>query len=325
MGMTQDVLISVVIPVKNGDAWLSDTIGALLRQSIINKCEIIIIDSGSTDATRNILKAFPVRVIEINADEFNHGETRNLGAKLSTGSYVAMTVQDAKPIGDSWLRDLLECFDDDKVAGVCGQQIVPHDPDKNPIEWFKPISQPAKTKYYYPNFIDFERLTLAAQKKICSWDNVNALYRREYLLKVPFRKVGFAEDIMWAKDALQAGYSIVYNNFAKVEHYHHDTADSIFKRNFTGRYHLYKYFGIIPKVDKDNFVAFLRNIKTLVGTKGISLGSKLKWLGYNMELRKAIMRSDNLFIQTLNSGVEALDLKHAELCKEAPQALKPIG
>ncbi len=97
-------LISVIIPVKNGDVWLRKLIPAILNQSLASKTEIILIDSGSTDQTKSVVRRYPVRMICIEPEEFNHGTTRNLGVKESKGKYVVMTVQDAKPVGKQMAR-----------------------------------------------------------------------------------------------------------------------------------------------------------------------------------------------------------------------------
>jgi rhamnosyltransferase len=58
--MAKHPLISIVIPVKNGDAWLEDTLKSIYQQTLASNIEVIIIDSGSTDATFDILSNYPV-------------------------------------------------------------------------------------------------------------------------------------------------------------------------------------------------------------------------------------------------------------------------
>lgn len=103
--------------------------------------EVIIIDSGSTDGTLVLLQKYPVKIHNLPPAEFNHGETRNLGVQLATGEFVVMTVQDATPATDNWIELMLKHFEDPEVAGVCGQQIVAHDKEKNPLQWFRPASE----------------------------------------------------------------------------------------------------------------------------------------------------------------------------------------
>ena len=147
--MEPEILISVVIPVKNGDHWLTQTIPAILNQQINGKIEIIAVDSGSKDKSLSILSSYPVTIIQINPEEFDHGLSRNIGARNAKGKFIVMTVQDAKPLSTLWLQELLNGFIDETVAGVCGQQVVTHDIDKNPVEWYRPISKPELRKYQF--------------------------------------------------------------------------------------------------------------------------------------------------------------------------------
>jgi rhamnosyltransferase len=318
-----DVLISVIIPVKNGDYWLENVLSALVRQTIFDRCEVIVIDSGSTDRTLEILRRFPVRLLQIAPQEFNHGSTRNLGVEQATGKYVVMTVQDAEAADDGWLEKLLSGFDAPDVAGVCGQQIVPHDPDKNPVVWFRPVSAPEVKKYRFENSADFDRMSPEEKRRVCGWDNVNAMYRREVLISVPFRAVSFAEDAMWARDVLLAGYAIVYNPVARVTHYHFETPDFAFRRCFTVAYHFHQLFGLRPSAIDMGPIPLLRTIKLLLKARGIPLKDRFKWLLYNYRWFKAINRSVQIFNKALVAGANELDRVHAEICGAPPQALKP--
>lgn len=316
-------LISIVIPVKNGSAWLHKTIPAILNQTLVSQTEVIAIDSGSTDDTLAILSRYPIQVFAIEPSAFNHGAVRNLGVQKAKGKYVVMTVQDAEPADENWLQYLLNGFDDDKVAGVCGQQVVPHEPDKNPIDWFRPISPPSKTKYFYSHREEFDGLSAEEKKKICSWDDVNAMYRRDLLLKIPFQNVSFAEDALWAKDALQNGYAIVYNNAARVKHYHFETPDFTFRRSFTIHYFFYKFFGVKPTFRNNELLEILRNIKLLSFEKSISLKNKWRWILFNYRQRQAFKRSVNIFKMAQAKGEEELEKKHYEISGIPPQALSP--
>lgn len=320
---SNDILISVIIPVKNGDYWLEDVLQALVRQTLFDRCEVIAIDSGSTDRTLEILSRYPVRLVRIAPEEFNHGATRNLGVSLAAGKYVVMTVQDAIAADERWLEKLLDGFDSPEVAGVYGQQIVPHDPDKNPVVWFRPVSPPTLRKFRLADPADFDRLSPLEKKRACGWDNVTAMYRREILLKVPFRTVVFAEDARWAKDALLSGYAIVYNSAARVLHYHFETPDAAFRRHFTMAYHSYQVFGLRAAPMDIGLIPMLRTVKLLLKAKGVPLKDKYKWLLYNYKWFKAMNRSATLFNQALGAGTKELDRVHAEICGTPPQALKP--
>ncbi|WP_179317361.1 glycosyltransferase family 2 protein [Winogradskyella undariae] len=213
-------IISIVIPVKNGIATIKACLDAIFAQTLIEETEVIIIDSGSTDGTLEIIKDYAIRLYKIPPKNFNHGSTRNYGVSLAKGEFVVMTVQDAIATNDNWLKQMLYHFDDNTVAGVCGMQMIPQKQSINPFEWTRPISQPNIRSFQYTNELDFLKLAPLKKREVCGWDNVNSMYRKTILEQIPFDTVKFGEDIRWAIKSIQAGFKIVYDPNCKVAHYH---------------------------------------------------------------------------------------------------------
>src|SRR4030042_1234198 len=115
--------ISIILLVKNGQATLEEVLKKVFSQAIQEIFEVIAIDSGSTDRSKDILARFPVRVEKLPPESFNHGETRNLGARLSGGKYLVYLTQDATPQDDKWLGRLIQPFEEDPlVAGAFSSQ-----------------------------------------------------------------------------------------------------------------------------------------------------------------------------------------------------------
>jgi rhamnosyltransferase len=224
--------ISIIIPVKNGITTIKQCLDAIYSQTLINQTEVIIIDSGSTDGTLDILKNYPVRLYQIPPEEFNHGATRNYGVSLAKGDFIMMTVQDAIAMDNSWLEKLLTHFKDKSVAGVCGMQMVPQSAQINPFDWTRPVNQPAVRKFQFKNASEFHILPPHKKREICGWDDVNSMYRKTLLVKYPFEHVKFGEDIRWAVKIINAGYKIVYDPNAKVAHYHPFDKTNEFNRKY---------------------------------------------------------------------------------------------
>lgn len=309
--------ISVVIPVKNEVSKIKACIDGILNQTIKVK-EIIVIDSGSTDGTINILKQYQeVKLIEIPGEEFNHGETRNLGVSHATGEYVLLTVGDARPYNEHWIENMLKGFVDESVAGVCGKQVVPHDTDKNPAEWYRPMSKGSIVKFRFTDDA-FEKLSPAEKKHVCSWDDVTAMYKRDVLLKLPFRRTSYSEDAIWAKDALLNGYAIVYNPEAIVYHYHLENEDFTFKRSLTTFYFRYKHFQYIYPPVKRSVMDILRTAKVIFQSEGLSIGQKIHWFRYNSDIFSAIQKAHIVFTEALAKGEEELDAIHSKYCGKPP-------
>jgi rhamnosyltransferase len=316
-----EVLFSIIIPVKNGDHWLENLFQKLMQQTLIGQSEIIVIDSGSTDKSLEIIKQYPVKLIQIPSAEFNHGETRNLGAREARGKYVVMTVQDAVPVSNLWLQYFLDGFIDENVAGVSGQQVVPHELDKNPVLWFRPVSTPKISFSFFKTPEDFFRLTPCEQRYKGGWDNVTSAYRRETLLKFPFAKIDFAEDILWSKEMLLRGYTLGVNDNARVFHYHHQLPAFVLPRYFSVYYFEYKIFKLRPE-DKALLKPVLSSIKILLKETSISWPNKFKWFIFNTKYLLALKKTIKIFNTTLDKGEDFLDIEYQKICKKIPQAPK---
>jgi rhamnosyltransferase len=322
MPETQNASIAVAIPARNGFPEIRDCIEGLLRQTL-KPSRIYVMDSASTDGTLEYLRTIPeVTVIPVDPAAFNHGETRNLGWQHATEDYVFYTVQDAKPVNEFLLENLLKGFTDEGIMAVCGQQVVPHDRDKNPVEWFRPVSEPKALLYHFDSPAAFESLSPEQKKNICAWDDVAALYRRTALEQVPFRKVVFGEDMQWAKDALLHGFSIAYQPSARVYHYHLENPDFSFKRAFTTMYFRYRNFGYIPPAPSLSFRQRLSILKTLVRSLGFDPAGWLRWYRYNLDVFDAISRAHRTFSESLLKGEAALDEAHSTYCGKPPLVKK---
>ena len=72
------LLVSFVIRTKNEEKLIGKVLKSLWDQTYKN-FEVIIVDSGSTDKTLEIVKKFPVKLIEIKPKEYNPSYALNLG------------------------------------------------------------------------------------------------------------------------------------------------------------------------------------------------------------------------------------------------------
>ncbi|MBU4590008.1 MAG: glycosyltransferase, partial [Candidatus Omnitrophica bacterium] len=123
-----DVKISVVIPVKDGEKHLDSLLKAVFSQNINAEFEVIVVDSGSKDSSLDIIKEYPVKLYQIDARDFNHGITRNLGVSKAQGKYVILMTQDAIPRNKRWMRELVENLErDGRIAGAYSRQLPSKD------------------------------------------------------------------------------------------------------------------------------------------------------------------------------------------------------
>lgn len=224
--------VSIVIPVKNAARWLPDLLPALFAQDPA-PMEVVLVDSMSTDATREIAARFDrVRVVPI--ENFSHGRARNLGAREARGEFVVLLTQDALPDGPAWLARLLApLLEDPQVAAAYSRQ-APR-PDANPMERYFLLTHfpdgPAVRRAKQPG----ETLTLGK----VFFSNVSGVARRELLLKHPFdENLIMSEDQQFSRDLMNAGYAVVYQPSSVVLHSHNYSLATCFKRYFDSVYSL---------------------------------------------------------------------------------------
>ncbi len=87
------VKVSVIIPAYNGDRYIGEAIDSILAQTY-RDYEIIVVDDGSTDNTRQVVKQYGDRIQYLSQINQGVAASRNLGLKVSQGEYVAFLDQD---------------------------------------------------------------------------------------------------------------------------------------------------------------------------------------------------------------------------------------
>jgi len=94
-------LVSVIIPVYNGERYLADAIKSVQKQTY-RDCELLVIDDGSTDGSAAVAKEFGDTIRYIHQANGGVCKARNAGIAAARGSYIAFLDQD-----DLWLPDKL--------------------------------------------------------------------------------------------------------------------------------------------------------------------------------------------------------------------------
>ena len=96
------MLVSVIIPVFNGEASVARAIDSALAQEFDGGFEVIVVNDGSTDATARVLASYGDRIKVVTQENRGLAAARNMGARNSTGEYLAWLDAD-----DEWRRDKL--------------------------------------------------------------------------------------------------------------------------------------------------------------------------------------------------------------------------
>ncbi len=128
-------LVSVVMPVFNGERFLAEAIGSVLAQEY-RRHEVIVVDDGSTDGSAAIACALPVHYLW----QPNRGvaAARNAGLAAARGDLIGFLDQD-----DVWLPHKLReqvtfLLERPSVDIVISPMEIALEPGATPLRWFKP-------------------------------------------------------------------------------------------------------------------------------------------------------------------------------------------
>jgi glycosyltransferase involved in cell wall biosynthesis len=99
--MDDKSLISVIIPVYNGEKYLAEAVETVLAQTY-RQIEVIIVDDGSTDRSGEINQRFGPSIRYILRSHEGSGAARNHGVAVARGTYCAFLDAD-----DLWMEDKL--------------------------------------------------------------------------------------------------------------------------------------------------------------------------------------------------------------------------
>jgi GT2 family glycosyltransferase len=227
--------ISILIPVKNGAARLRQLLPRIRSQQTRDSIEIVAIDSGSSDDTVDVLHQFGATVVSIAPEAFNHGLTRNLAAQYANGEILVFVNQRTLPADNEWLANLVAPLrDDQQLAGVCSR-VLPGDDADVLTAYDGARDLHASSERQWRTIVDrdaYQTLSPSALRRLINFHTISAAVRAAVFEAIPFRAVTMGEDIVWAKEVLEAGYAIQHEPTSVVYHTHNYSLLELMQRNF---------------------------------------------------------------------------------------------
>lgn len=103
-------LVSIIIPAYNAETHLRDSVDSALSQTH-GKCEIIVVDDGSTDRTPGILAEYGNRIRVVRQDNRGSPAACNTGAAVAKGAWIAFLDADDVWSPEKTARQLEACGD----------------------------------------------------------------------------------------------------------------------------------------------------------------------------------------------------------------------
>lgn len=204
--------VSIIIRTKNEAEFIGETLNRVEKQEFNGSKEVVIVDSGSTDATLEIVRGFDVTLVCKPQEEFTYGRSLNVGADRAKGHYIVNLSAHAVPKDENWLSNLVCCFEDRNVAGVYGKQIS--------IGHLNPFEALRNEQFFGNKKIIFSLQNDALLHQL-HFSNANSATRKDVWQRFNFNEnVRYAEDILWQNEVMQAGFSIAYTPHSVVYHTH---------------------------------------------------------------------------------------------------------
>ncbi|MCE5208970.1 MAG: glycosyltransferase family 2 protein [Chloroflexi bacterium] len=205
---------SVLIRGYNEEEHIGRLLSGILQQTV-KDVQIILVDSGSTDATLAIASRYPVEIVQINPQDFTFGRSLNMGMAHAVKDLVVIASAHVYPVYPDWLEQMLLPFDDPQVALTYGKQRAPQSAhfSENQIwrQWYPDEPRPNQNNPF------------------CN--NANAAIRRSLWQEHPYDEtLSGLEDMDWARWAQEQSYTIVYVPEAEVKHLHHENWHGIYNR-----------------------------------------------------------------------------------------------
>jgi hypothetical protein len=192
----------VLLPVRDGGAWLGELLPRLASQAVDAVVEIVGIDCGSADDSIEKLQHHDARIVAL---ETVSPTAAPLGSAVSyaRGDVLVLLGQGVVPADDDWLAALLAAFDDERVAGVCSRllPVAGSDPLFSSELLADPVSRPEPVR------LTDETLGEPSNGGL-RFHGLATAFRKEALGRVALGAANEAEVERWAKAALVAGLEL---------------------------------------------------------------------------------------------------------------------
>ena len=206
---------SIVIRAYNEEKHIGRLLEGI-KQQTLKDVEIILVDSGSTDATVPIAESFGARIVRIPSAEFTFGRSLNFGVRAATREFIVIASAHVYPVYPDWLESLLSPFAaGERVALTYGKQRGPESAKFSEQQIFH---------QWYPDVSNLNQPTA-----FCN--NANAAIRKSLWEKNPYDEtLTGLEDLAWSKWAKEQGCKIAYVAEAEIVHIHNETPRGVFNR-----------------------------------------------------------------------------------------------
>jgi len=207
--------VSIIVTTFNSGSTIDECLSSILELDYPKELlEVIVIDGGSTDATIERVKSYPVKLVY---SQLNPPAAYNLVLKTAEKEVIGLIDSDAK-VEKDWLRKLVKHLHNPKVAGASGT-----------VETWNKDSLVPRVIGYELNY-RYQRLPDTVERVA----TMNLLLKKKVTLEIG----GFDEALPTQYDTdigarlAQAGYKIAFDAKAICYHFHRPTLRTFFKQQY---------------------------------------------------------------------------------------------
>lgn len=270
MSINNNELITVIVPVYNGERYLRDCIESILNQEYKN-FELILINDGSTDASEDICREYVKRddrVKVYSTENSGQSHARNIGLDKSRGEYICFADSDdlVAPCYISRLYESIKSNDAD--IAVCL-----YDRISEKISYREIQSAGSKAQDIRENRDKFEEIISVGNReenlarltglKTRNWGPHCKLYRRKLLEGIRFdERFRIEEDLLFNICAFGIAKKIIYTN-QSLYYYRMNSGSVTNRRNYSdylGATRILK--GILDSEEENSGTEYYKNILT---------------------------------------------------------------
>jgi cellulose synthase/poly-beta-1,6-N-acetylglucosamine synthase-like glycosyltransferase len=192
--------VSIIIPVHNEENNIGRAIESLINQDYKGNIEVLVLDDGSTDNTKQIVKAYPqAKYYQITKPGSPQGKTKtvNQGIKLTKNEIIGVLDADSY-MDKNAIRNMVGEFENDKTGAVV--PIVKVDNPKHFLERMQVI------EYTLSMCI---RKLVSNTGSLFMTHGVGTLFNKKALKKAGyFKEDTLTEDLNIGLKLIKAGYNI---------------------------------------------------------------------------------------------------------------------
>jgi len=288
MGRTNSLLVSIIIANFNGEKYLSTCLKSVLK-SVLENYEILIVDDGSDDKSKDIISKFiakdkRIKLIE-NGKNIGAAASRNRAIKKAKGEILVFLDNDTE-ITENWLEELIKPLLREKNIGaaqallldfekrdliqMAGGLLTPHTGWLVPFYQWEGYSQ-VKNKLKKRDIVGISA-ALAVKREVI--DKIGGFDEKEAV---------YTEDLDFCWRIWIAGYRIVLANKSIVYHYTKSVLDragmkatnrkiyfNLAKNSFRSILKNYQLTNVILFLTTSIVINILRGIIVLVRNKTFS-------------------------------------------------------